>query len=111
MKRRRPPTQSLSNLRAKARRDEAANLKHKKRRSEIRASWAAGILSVLLGAGSVRYFLAATGPPFEGRGAALADALYGMFGPIGPALLWLGLSVILAIVCIAAALGWGKEVD
>jgi len=111
MNRRRPAQQSQSNARARAKREHAAGSKRMKRRKEIRAAWAAGILSVLLGAGSAAYFLTATGTPFKGRGAALADALYGAFGPIGPALPWLGISAILAFICVAAARGWGQEVD
>lgn len=107
---RRPPKQSLSNLRAKAKRSVDAQAKAKKRQMEVRASWAAGILSVTLAGGSLAYFLQAI-PPYQGRGAALAAYLYGHFGQIGPALPWLAISAILAFISIAAARGWGDDVD
>ncbi len=82
-----------------------------KRRGEIRASWAAATLAVLIASGSLVYFLTSAGPPFKGRGAALANWLYAQFGPIGPALPWLAISGVLVFIAIAAARGWGKDVS
>ncbi|MBL8297574.1 MAG: hypothetical protein JNN30_04415 [Rhodanobacteraceae bacterium] len=71
----------------------------------------AGILALVLPAISLQYFLNSPGPPFRGRGAAFYEQLYYQFGPVGPALPWLAISVILALVSLAAARGWGKEID
>jgi hypothetical protein len=111
MKRRGPQRRGTSAPGSTAKRALEADDRKRKRRNERRASWAAGILSVFFASASLAYFLASTGPPYQGRGAAPAAALHGDFGPIGPALPWLAISVVLAFVRVAAARGWGKDVD
>ncbi len=105
-----PLKNSKAESRANAKRSKNREDRRAKRRDEVRASWATGTLAVLIAIGSLAYFLSSTGPPFEGRGAALANWLYAQFGPVGPALPWLAISAALAFIAVAASRGWGKDV-
>ena len=110
MSRARPTTHKKASAQPQTKRAADHEARRTKRRDEVRASWAAGLLAVLLATGSLVYFLNSNGPPFEGRGAALANWLYAQFGPIGPALPWLAISGTLALVSLAASRGWGKDI-
>ncbi|MBL8521794.1 MAG: hypothetical protein JNK75_14145 [Betaproteobacteria bacterium] len=108
MKRTRSGKHSASNLSANAKRTASAGTQRDKRRKEIHAAWAMGISAAILGIGSAAHFLTSAGPPFQGRGAALANALHALFGPIGPALPWLGIAAVLGLLALSAARGWGE---
>lgn len=110
MRRSQPPRHRRAGVKAQARRATALEGRRTRRRNDVRAAWAAATLAVLLASGSLVYFLTSDGPPFEGRGAALANWLHAHFGPIGPALPWLAISGVLAFIAFAASRGWGKDV-
>jgi len=92
MKPNRPATRSELTHRSEMGRQTESDARCVKRQREVRTSWAAGILSLVLGASSLAYFQINC-PPFQGRGAKLANALYAQFGPIGPALVSSGQKV------------------
>ena len=79
--------------------------------NNARASKAAGLAALFCGPGIVIYCLTIGGPPFEGKGAALAESLYDRYGSVGPALPWVGLSILFAFVSLAAARDWGEKTD
>lgn len=106
----RQPTHRKDGRHAGRQRATAPGAHRARRRNEVRASWAAAVMAAVLAVGSLTYFLNSDGPPFHGRGAAAANRLYAAFGPIGPALPWLAISALLALVSVAAARGWGSDV-
>ncbi|MBL8513700.1 MAG: hypothetical protein JNJ55_06885 [Betaproteobacteria bacterium] len=111
MKRTKSSKPSVSSRRAQSKRKAASGDLRIKRRNEIRVAWVTGVLAVVLAIGSVLHFLNSPGPPYQGRGAASAAGLYEKFGPIGPALPWLVIAGILAFISLAAARGWGDDVQ
>lgn len=106
-----PTTRGKQSGQGQPLRPKAFEPKRISRRNEVRTAWATAVLAAVLAVGSLTYFLNSAGPRFQGRGAALADWLHAEFGPVGPAPPWLAISAGLALVSLAAARRWGKDVS
>lgn len=102
----REPAESTSDDQIRAFWKAESRLKNNRRASKV-----AGFLAILFGPGSVAFFVTVGGPPYVGKGAAWATALHAKYGPIGPALPWLGVSALFVFIWIAAARDWGEDKD